>query len=100
MDACLIASAQRAEHYERAAYGTLVAWARAMGHEEAAELLQETLDEEKAADEKLSTLAEDGINQDAADAAHGGDEGDEEEEDRPAPKLVAKKTAARPKARR
>jgi hypothetical protein len=49
---------QRAEHYEMAAYGTLVAWARAMGHTEAADLLQETLDEEKAADEKLSSLAE------------------------------------------
>ena len=47
MDACLIASGQRAEHYEMAAYGTLVAWARAMGHTEAADLLQETLDEEK-----------------------------------------------------
>ncbi len=58
MDACLIAGGQRAEHYEMAAYGTLVAWARAMGHEEAAVLLQDTLDEEKAADEKLSSLAE------------------------------------------
>src|ERR1700741_3326901 len=48
MDACLIAAGQRAEHYEIAAYGTLVAWARDMGHSEAAELLQETLDEEKA----------------------------------------------------
>jgi ferritin-like metal-binding protein YciE len=70
MDACLIASGQRAEHYEMAAYGTLVAWARAMGHSEAADLLQETLDEEKAADQKLSELAEGGINQEAADAAH------------------------------
>jgi ferritin-like metal-binding protein YciE len=70
MDACLIAGGQRAEHYEMAAYGTLVAWARAMGHTEAADLLQETLDEEKAADQKLSTLAEDGINREAADAAH------------------------------
>ena len=70
MDACLIAAGQRAEHYEMAAYGTLVAWARAMGHEEAADLLQQTLDEEKAADEKLSSLAEDGINQEAADSAH------------------------------
>ena len=70
MDACLIAGGQRAEHYEMAAYGTLVAWARAMGHEEAADLLQETLDEEKAADEKLSSLAEGGINQEAAEAAH------------------------------
>ena len=50
-DACLIAAAQRAEHYEMAAYGTLVSWARAMGHDDAADLLQETLDEETAADE-------------------------------------------------
>ena len=83
MDACLIAAGQRAEHYEMAAYGTLVAWARAMGHTEAAGLLQETLDEEKAADEKLTTLAEGGINQEAAEQAHpSGDE--EEEEERPA----------------
>ena len=70
MDACLIAAGQRAEHYEMGAYGTLVAWARAMGHTEVADLLQETLDEEKAADEKLSSLAEGGINQRAAEAAH------------------------------
>jgi ferritin-like metal-binding protein YciE len=74
MDACLIAAGQRAEHYEMAAYGTLVAWAQAMGHTEAAKLLQQTLDEEKAADEKLSALAEGGINQEAADAAHPADE--------------------------
>jgi ferritin-like metal-binding protein YciE len=71
MDACLIAAGQRAEHYEMAAYGTLVAWARAMGHDAAADLLQQNLDEEKAADEKLSSLAEGGINQIAADRAHG-----------------------------
>src|SRR3954447_13138871 len=69
MDACLIAAGQRSEHYEMAAYGTLVAWANAMGHSDAAELLEEILDEEKAADEKLSGLAESGINQQAADAA-------------------------------
>ena len=78
-DACLIAAAQRVEHYEMAAYGTLVAWARVMGHTEAADLLEETLDEEKAADEKLSSLAEGGINQDAAEAALG--ESDEEAEE-------------------
>ena len=77
MDACLIAAGQRAEHYEMAAYGTLVAWAQAMGHTAAARLLQQTLDEEKAADWKLSGLAESGINQNAADAAHP-DEGEEE----------------------
>jgi ferritin-like metal-binding protein YciE len=70
MDACLIAAGQRAEHYEIAAYGTLVAWARDMGHTRAADLLQETLDEEKAADEMLTALAQGGINQLAADAAH------------------------------
>jgi ferritin-like metal-binding protein YciE len=76
MDACLIAAGQRAEHYEMAAYGTLVAWAKVMGHTEAAKLLQQTLEEEKAADKKLSGLAEGGINQGAADAAH--PDGDEE----------------------
>jgi len=81
MDACLIAGGQRAEHYEMAAYGTLVAWAGAMGHAEAADLLQQTLDEEKAADEKLSALAEGGINQNAADVAHSDeDEGNDDEE--------------------
>jgi ferritin-like metal-binding protein YciE len=78
MDACLIAAGQRAEHYEMAAYGTLVAWAQAMGHTKAAGLLQQTLDEEKAADKKLSGLAESGINQSAADAAHSNEEDEEE----------------------
>ena len=78
MDASLIAAGQRAEHYEMAAYGTLVAWARAMGHAEAADLLQETLKEEKAADERLSALAEGGINREAADAAQASDDDDEE----------------------
>src|SRR6188508_3049400 len=84
MDACLIAAGQRAEHYEMAAYGTLVAWARGMGHDEAADLLQETLDEEKAADEKLTSIAESGINQEAADAAHPQGEEDDDEEGEPA----------------
>src|SRR5580765_6520029 len=74
MDAVLIASGQRAEHYEMAAYGTLVAWARGMGHNEAADLLQETLDEEKAADEKLTFIAESGVNQEAAEKAHPSDD--------------------------
>ena len=88
MDACLIAAGQRAEHYEMAAYGTLVAWARAMGHTDAADLLQETLDEEKAADEKLTAIAEAGINQAAADAAHP-DEDEEPEVAAPAKKKAA-----------
>lgn len=93
MDACLIAAGQRAEHYEMAAYGTLVAWARAMGHTEAADLLQQTLDEEKAADEKLSALAEGGINQEAASAAHPEEEEDEEADAPPAKKAPVKKSA-------
>jgi ferritin-like metal-binding protein YciE len=70
MDAALIAAAQRAEHYEIAAYGTVVAWALAMGHDEVVGLLEETLAEEKAADEKLTSLAAGGINQQAAAIAH------------------------------
>jgi ferritin-like metal-binding protein YciE len=90
MDACLIASGQRAEHYEMAAYGTLVAWAQSMGHTEATNLLQEILDEEKATDKKLSTLAEGGINQEAADAAHP----EEEEEEEAAPSRGRKGSSA------
>lgn len=62
LDAMIIASAQRAEHYEIAAYGTVAAWADGLGLTDAAELLRETLDEEKAADETLTALAEAGIN--------------------------------------
>lgn len=80
LDACLIASAQRSEHYEMAVYGTLAAWAKAMGHFEAAELLTATLDEEKATDEKLNELAEGGINQQAAAAGQGDEDDDEKEE--------------------
>jgi ferritin-like metal-binding protein YciE len=94
MDACLIASGQRAEHYEMAAYGTLVAWARAMGHDEAADLLQQTLDEEKAADEKLSALAESGINDEAARAAHPDSGDDDEKAPVKVPVAAAKKSAA------
>ena len=81
LDACLIASAQRVEHYEMAAYGTLVAWARVMGHQDAVGLLQQILDEEKATDEKLTQLAEAGINQDAANAMQGGADEEDEDED-------------------
>jgi ferritin-like metal-binding protein YciE len=95
MDACLIAAGQRAEHYEIAAYGTLVAWARAMGHTEAADTLQENLDEEKAADEKLSALADGGINQEAADAAHPSDDAEmEDDEEEPAAKKAGGRAPA------
>ena len=95
MDACLIAAAQRAEHYEMAAYGTLVAWARSMGHDQAADLLEETLEEEKAADQKLSSIAEGGINQEAGEAAHpeDGDTKQDEEDEEPAAAAPAKRGA-------
>jgi ferritin-like metal-binding protein YciE len=76
LDAVLIAAAQRAEHYEIGAYGTCIEWARLMGHGEAAALLEQTLEEEKAADKKLTSLAESGIN--SAALAEGGDEAGEE----------------------
>jgi ferritin-like metal-binding protein YciE len=58
LDAALIAAAQKVEHYEIATYGTLAAWARQMGHDEAVELLEETLEEEKSANDTLTGLAE------------------------------------------
>jgi ferritin-like metal-binding protein YciE len=68
MDACLIAVAQAAEHYEIAAYGTVVAWARRLGKDDVTDVLIRILDEEKAADEALSILAEDeGVNNAAVD---------------------------------
>jgi ferritin-like metal-binding protein YciE len=68
LDAALIGAAQKVEHYEIASYGTLVAMARRLGYEEAAQLLQETLAEEKATDEKLTVLAEQEVNVEAESA--------------------------------
>ena len=68
LDAGIIAGAQRTEHYEIAAYGTVMAWAKALGLNDLAELLDQTLEEEKAADEKLSALAESTINRQAVAA--------------------------------
>jgi ferritin-like metal-binding protein YciE len=61
-DAGIIADAQRIEHYEIAAYGTVIEYAKALGKKEAARLLKETLKEEKNADQKLNTLAKDSVN--------------------------------------
>jgi len=66
LDAALIASAQAVEHYEITRYGSLVAWAKRLGRPDCASVLQENLDEEKATDQKLTELAESGINQKAA----------------------------------
>lgn len=63
LDAALIAAAQKVEHYEIASYGTVIAWAEQMGHSEAVHLLSETIEEEKAADSKLTEIAESSANQ-------------------------------------
>ncbi len=68
-DAGLIGAAQRVEHYEIAGYGTARALARHLGYEDAVELLGETLEEEKATDEKLTELAESAVNVEAESAA-------------------------------
>ncbi len=62
LDAGLIAAAQAVEHYEIARYGTLIAWAKELGADDCVGLLQQTLDEERATDKKLTMLAESGIN--------------------------------------
>lgn len=64
-DAAMIAAAQRVEHYEIAGYGTARTYARLLGNDKAAKLLQTTLDEEGATDKKLTQLAESTVNQDA-----------------------------------
>jgi ferritin-like metal-binding protein YciE len=82
LDAVLIGCAQAVEQYEIARYGTLCAWAEQLKMDDAVELLEETLEEEEATDEKLSELALSGIN---AGAQAGNDEDDEDEkEDKPA----------------
>jgi hypothetical protein len=82
LDACLKAAGQRAEHYEMVAYGSLIAWARAMEEDEAADLLEQNLEEKKVADEKLAALAEGGINEEAASAARDREGGHEEDEEK------------------
>lgn len=65
-DAAMIAAAQAVEHYEITRYGTLVSWAKLLGHKEAAATLEKTLKEEYAADDKLTRLAERKLNKEAA----------------------------------
>lgn len=65
-DAGMIAAGQAVEHYEITRYGTLVAWARELGYEDAAKLFKKNLDQEYAADRKLSKLAEQSLNLQAA----------------------------------
>lgn len=66
MDAALIAAAQAVEHYEITRYGTLIAWAKKLGRNDCASVLQKNLDEEKATDKKLTSMAEASVNLRAA----------------------------------
>jgi ferritin-like metal-binding protein YciE len=88
-DAGLISAAQRVEHYEIAAYGTVRNFASVLGEQNAVSLLEKTLNEEKETDEKLTELS-DGINSEAASY-----ESDEQETEKPAPRGKAKAARAR-----
>jgi len=66
LDAALIAAAQAVEHYEMTRYGTLISWAKELGRNDCVALLQQTLDEEKATDMKLTAMAEGQVNRKAA----------------------------------
>ncbi|GAC1337486.1 MAG: hypothetical protein NVSMB18_02450 [Acetobacteraceae bacterium] len=97
LDAALIACAQAVEHYEIARYGAMVAWARQLGRGEAADLLQQTLDEEKASDGRLNEIAERALNRKAAESeaedeedGEGEDESPDAEPDEAAPRRAAK----------
>lgn len=90
-DAAIIAAAQRVEHYEIAGYGTVRTYANLLGENEAAQLLEQTLEEEKEADQTLNDIAEH-INVEAKEA-----EGEEEEDMRPA-RRTAKTARRRPAA--
>ena len=76
-DAMIIGSAQRVEHYEIAGYGTAIAHARLLELDDVVELLEETLNEEKAADAKLTEIAESVVNLEAAQSDEEGDEAEE-----------------------
>ena len=88
-DAALICAAQKVEHYEIASYGSLQSWARLLGEDEAADLLEETLDEERDTDERLTEVAETAINVEEAEE-EGQDEEEETNQEQP-PKKSARK---------
>lgn len=86
-DAALICAAQKAEHYEISAYGSLASWARLLEQEDAAGLLEQTLEEEKETDEKLTEIAESTVNAEEEGEESEGEsdeKGESEEEEQPA----------------
>jgi ferritin-like metal-binding protein YciE len=95
MDAGLISSAQRVEHYEIAAYGTLRVWAATLGFDEAVELLQKTLEEEKAADQRLSRIAEASVNVEAETEESELEPVRKKKSRKPAPRRARRKTVSK-----
>jgi ferritin-like metal-binding protein YciE len=89
VDAALIAAAQRVEHYEISAYGSARALAETLGHSDAVDLLQATLDEESSADEKLNSISLDEILGEAPSGMEEEDAGDETEEAEPEKVMAA-----------
>jgi ferritin-like metal-binding protein YciE len=100
-DATIIGAAQRAEHYEIAAYGTAIAHARLLGRDDVVQLLEDTLDEEKAADQKLTQIAETVVNLEAADNESEGEDSVNEEDDEREPAVAGgpRRSASPPSAR-
>lgn len=78
-DAALICAAQKVEHYEIASYGSLAAWAKLMGEQDSADLLEETLEEERETDERLTEVAEEIVN---VEESEGEQEGEGQEQTR------------------
>ena len=94
LDAALIACGQRMEHYEIAAYGTVAALAKAMGQDEIAQLLSQTLEEEKVTDQKLTQVSE-SVSESVNREAIGEDEEEDDEEEAPPAKSAAKKASSK-----
>jgi ferritin-like metal-binding protein YciE len=92
-DAALICAAQKVEHYEIASYGSLQSWARLLGEEEAADLLEESLDEERDTDERLTETAENIINveENEQPEEEPEEEGEEQNEEHPPKKSAGSK---------
>jgi len=99
-DAAIIGAAQRAEHYEIAAYGTAIAHARLLGREDVADLLDQSLAEEKNADEKLTEVAENCVNVEAMSARSAEDDDEAESGDRPGRSARANGNGARARSTR
>jgi ferritin-like metal-binding protein YciE len=97
-DALMIAAAQKVEHYEIAAYGTMRTWANLLGKSEVASLLEETLEEEKETDQRLTSLAENQVNLAAADEGEEAEEEEEESAGRAAQRRAASSGGRRPVA--